>query len=131
MAWTFIRKYSPSGSVVWTRQLNFGVIDYSRLSSRGINVYVSVSYISDANSEGYDFDFIIKFSTGGVRAQGWGFVYSSADSNSVSALSTDRDGNIYTGSIEALDGREMPTAWLVAQVAARGYGASVSRPRQR
>ncbi len=106
---TFIRKYSPSGSVVWTRQVNFGVIDYSgAVTVSGSNVYVGVSYISDANSdnEGYDFDFrIIKFSTGGIRAEGWGFVYSSANSNLVSGLSTDRDGNIYfSGNIQALNG---------------------------
>lgn len=103
---TFIRKYSPGGSVVWTRRLNFGVIDYSEaVAVSGSNVYLGVSYISDANSsEGYDFDFrIIKFSTSGVRAQGWGFVYASADSDSVQDLSTDRDGNIYlSGTIEAL-----------------------------
>jgi len=104
---TFIRKYSSSGSVFWTRQLNFGVIDGAEpVAISGSNVYVGVSYVSDANSEGYDVDFrIIKFSTGGVRTQGWGFVYNSAASNYVSDLSTDGDSNIYfSGSIDTLDG---------------------------
>ena len=96
---TFVRKYNSSGSVVWTKRLDFGVLDYSEaVAVSGSNVYVGVTYIADANSdiEGYDFDFrIIKLNTSGVRAQGWGFVYSSADSNYVSDLNTDRDGNIY------------------------------------
>lgn len=104
---TFIRKYSPGGSVVWTRRLNFGVIDGAEaVAVSGSNVYLGVLYISDANSsEGYEFDArILKFNTSGVRAQGWGFVYASADSDSVQDLGTDRDGNIYlSGTIEALN----------------------------
>jgi len=102
-----IRKVQPQWLRRLDRQLNFGVIDYS-VAVSGSNVY-GVSYISDVTARAMISTSASSFSTGGVRAQA-GACHSSADSNSVSALSTDRDGNIYSGSIEPWTEREMPTA---------------------
>lgn len=94
----FVRKYSPGGSVVWTQQLDFSIYDFAEaVAVSGGNVYLGVSYVSDDDGPGnYEYGVrIVKFSTGGVRAQGWGFVYEPVGSHYIEDLSTDGVGNIY------------------------------------
>lgn len=101
----FIRKYSPKGNVLWTRQLNFSGRDFAQaVAVSGSNVYVGVSYVTDKSDQDNTDNGvrIVKFSTSGVRAKGWGYVYNSAGSDYVEDLSTDRNGNIYfSGSTES------------------------------
>lgn len=109
----FVRKYSPGGSVLWTRQVNFSAEDYANaVAVSGSNVYLGVSYVSDGSNPG-DGEYsvrIIKFSTGGVRAQGWGFVYDSVGSDYVEDLSTDSGGNIYfSGSTQSPVTKDAPS----------------------
>lgn len=97
----FIRKYSSSGSVLWTRQLNFSIDDSAEaVAVSGSNVYLGVRYVRyvpDAGNSVTDESGIriVKFSTSGVRAQGWGYVYNSVGPDYVEDLDTDRDGNVY------------------------------------
>lgn len=94
----FVRKYSSSGSVLWTRQLNFSANDVANaVAVSGSNVYLGVLYVADASDPANE-DYsarVVKFNTSGVRAKGWGYVYNSAGSDYVEDLNTDRDGNVY------------------------------------
>lgn len=83
----FIQKYSPSGNVLWTRQLNYGAQDSgSAVATRGSSVI-----LAGLNSYGYI--SVVKYTSGG--SQVWDRGFGSWSQNSVHDLSTDSDGNVY------------------------------------
>lgn len=92
----FVRKYTPSGGVAWTRRLDFSPDDNANaVAVSDGNVYLGVTYLAGF----YDFGDaqygarVAKVFTDGGLARGWGFNYNTPNSDYVEDLSA--DGNIY------------------------------------
>jgi hypothetical protein len=92
----FVRKYTPTGRVAWTRQLDFGINDgVGAVAVSNGNVYLAVGYQAGSTDFG-DPEYgarIAKVFTDGRLAKGWGFTYNTPNSDSVGGLSADE--NLY------------------------------------
>lgn len=90
---TFVRKYSPAGNVLWTRQFGAGYLDggfESEISVSGDNVYVAGTanpYTSNADA------FLKNFSSSGVER--WTEVFGTLSSDTARDVAVDGRGNAY------------------------------------
>jgi hypothetical protein len=85
----FLRKYSPSGSVLWTKQLHYSDEDTGvAVAVSGSNVYLVGGYYSNHSDVRF-----VKYTTAGALV--WDRGYGSSGYESVFDASADSDGNLY------------------------------------
>ena len=91
----FIRKYTPSGSVSWTRQLHFSDYDYgSAVAVYGSSVYLAGSYYFGNSSSDLDVR-VIKYSTSG--SAGWNVSFGPVGTDYVDDVTADGSGVVFAG----------------------------------
>ena len=87
----FVRKYTPSGSVAWTRQLHRGSDYGAAIAVSGTSVYLAGS-VGQQNS----YARIVKFSTSGSKR--WDRTFGGVGYVSVSDISATSQGVVFGGS---------------------------------
>lgn len=91
----FVRKYTPAGSVAWTRQLHLSDYDYaSAVAVYGSSVYLVGSYYYNNDSSDTDVR-VVKYSTSG--SAGWSVGFGPYGSDYVSDVSADGSGVAFAG----------------------------------
>jgi hypothetical protein len=92
-----IRKFSPGGGILWTRQVSF--YNYNRgmaMAVRGSHVYLVGEYLWDNDPNDTNV-LVIKYTTDGGRV--WSKAYGAYGQDYVRDASVDSDGNLYFAGI--------------------------------
>jgi hypothetical protein len=92
----FIRKYNPSGGVVWTKQLRYGSNDIARaVAVTGGDVYLVGDFYFNADASN-DIDArVVKYTTRGVVV--WDTRFAMVGNDYVADASADSSGVIVSG----------------------------------
>jgi len=89
----FIRKYNPSGGVVWTKQQHYSNADYGyAVAVSGSSVYLVGSFLYGNNWDDPDVR-VLKYTTGGSLS--WDYGYGPSGYDYVNDASADGSGNLY------------------------------------
>lgn len=96
----FLIKYSPEGTVLWTRLFGSSGRDVAQALTMGIDGSIYVSGLTEGSSDGQTHRggsdaFLTKFSVDGTKA--WTRLLGSTSDESADALTTGLDGSIFVG----------------------------------
>lgn len=135
-----LRKFSPSGSLLWARQVHYGSLDYgSAVAISGTHVYLVGNYVWDETTRDMKVA-VTKYDPNGV--QGWSRPYGLIGTDEAFDASADGDGHLYfagyrTGGGQPytvgfvtkvrhdLNGRELWTSYIQAPAEAATYNFAV------